>query len=331
MSPMLNPHTNQPDPQKVGAERWGFLISQSNEFPEAVLHLAESSSSSSKQQINTNDSNNINTNININININILLLLISTFNVSSHLYNHISLFLSLLWRVHTADNVIGRVSFWRYSTGTKPVFALILEDARHRSSNCNSSDFSDYWYLSLICIYIYIIYKTRIGMDEWYYMHQQKPPNLYQCWVLWKLPGGTVLQIRADMRNRLMDLKSRSTPRAFNAIDPKILWFSWCYHSVFLLSEIFWEVLCSGKVMKTLWHQMEYWNVHSLFWGKLLLHRKWQHLVTLIERGQTFGFVMTKKFSDFVTLLYCRLCCSSRKCAGGEHACWSKDSDLNSC
>lgn len=182
-----------------------------------------------------------------------------------------------------------------------------------------------------LSVYIYIIYKTRIGMDEWYYMHQQKPPNLYQCWVLWKLPGGTVLQIRADMRNRLMDLKSRSTPRAFNAIDPKILWFSWCYHSVFLLSEIFWEVLCSGKVMKTLWHQMEYWNVHSLFWGKLLLHRKWQHLVTLIERGQTFGFVMTKKFSDFVTLLYCRLCCSSRKCAGGEHACWSKDSDLNSC
>ena len=124
-----------------------------------------------------------------------------------------------------------------------------------------------------------------------------------------------------------MDLKSRSTPRAFNAIDPKILWFIWCYHSVFLLSEIFWEVLCSGKVMKTLWHQMEYWNVHSLFWGKLLLHRKWQHLVTLIERGQTFGFVMTKKFSDFFTLLYCRLCCSSRKCAGGEHACWSKDSE----
>lgn len=240
MSPMLNPHTNQPDPQKVGAERWGFLISQSNEFPEAVLHLAESSSSS-KQQINTNNSNNIN----------ILLLVISTFNLSSHLYNHISLFChssggsTLLTK--SLQSVILEVLYWNK--------ASVCSDPGRRSAQSFQLQL-EWLYMTIDTYHLYIYIYTKLGSDDMH-QHQQKAPNLYQCWVLWTLPGGTVLQIRADMRNRLMDLKSRSTPRAFNAIDPKILWFSWCYHSVFFLSEIFWEVLCSGKVMKTLWHQME--------------------------------------------------------------------------
>lgn len=151
MSPMLNPHTNQPDPQKVGAERWGFLISQSNEFPEAVLHLAESSSSSSKQQINTNNSNNIN----------ILLLVISTFNLSSHLYNHISLFChssggsTLLTK--SLQSVILEVLYWNK--------ASVCSDPGRRSAQSFQLQL-EWLYMTIDTYHLYIyIYKTRIG---WY-------------------------------------------------------------------------------------------------------------------------------------------------------------------
>lgn len=160
--------------------------------------------------------------------------------------------MSLFWRVHTADKVIAECHFGGTLLEQSQCLLWSWKTLGTELPTATRVTLYDYWYLSLIYIYIY----TKLGSDDMH-QHQQKAPNLYQCWVLWTLPGGTVLQIRADMRNRLMDLKSRSTPRAFNAIDPKILWFSWCYHSVFFLSEIFWEVLCSGKVMKTLWHQME--------------------------------------------------------------------------
>ena len=95
------------------------------------------------------------------------------------------------------------------------------------------------------------------------------------------LSGGTVLQIRADMRNRLMDLKSRSTPRAFNAFSrnagkvdfaiwkntqiPRSCDFADVTTMYSLKVRYFFELLYSGEVMKTLQHQMEYGNIHSLF------------------------------------------------------------------
>ena len=179
-------------------------------------------------------------NSNMNMNITILLLII-TFNLSSHLITF--RFLALLWWVHTADKVIAGCHFpgtlleqsqclrWSWKTLGRELPTA----TRVTLVTIDTYNLSIYIYL---LIYIYIrIYNNSEDGNGWVICIPISPnlcllfPEQAELSFRFVLICETVLWISS---HEVPLAPSTQKDLEKHPIDPKILWFSWCYHNVFL-------------------------------------------------------------------------------------------------